>query len=223
MTRDTAYREFLIETKYCDVKNPDIQGKVKQILSSSGDSNIAVRIFDWVRDEVKYSFDFWNVKASGTLWKMSGMCANKANLQIAMQRAAGIPAAYRTLRIKKEAIKTIANDEIYRESAEVIIHVYCCVLLNGEWISADATVDRELYEAAYLRVPDWEYLRWDGENDFRISSSYIVEDLGLHSNIDAYMDMPHRFLTEEVIKRANVYIEKLRGGDGEIGLTRKSY
>ena len=217
MTRDPTYREVLMGTKYCDVENSDVQGKVKQILSSSGDSNTAVRIFDWVRDEVKYGFDFWNVKASETLRKMSGMCANKANLQIAMLRAAGIPAAYRTLRIRKEAIRTIANDELYRESAEAIIHVYCCVLLNGEWISADATVDRELYEAAYLMVPDWEYLRWDGRSDLRISSSYIVEDLGLHSNIDAYMDMPHRFLTEEVIRRANAYIEKLRDGDADKG------
>ena len=108
------------------------------------------------------------------------------------------------------AIRTIANDEIYDKSSDVIIHVYCCVLLNGQWIGADATVDRQLYEAAYLKVPNWEHLSWDGQNHYRMSSSYIVEDLGLRSNIDDYMDIPPRFLTDDIIKRANDYIERLR-------------
>lgn len=218
---DFVYREFLVGTKYCDVQNAEIRRQTKQLLSSGhgdhkdrpydGDHvHSAVRIFDWVRDEVKYSFDFWNVKASETMRKMSGMCANKANLQIAMLRAAGIPAGYGMLRIRKEAIRTIANDEIYDKSSEVIIHVYCCVYCKGQWISADATVDRELYEAAYLEIPDWQYLSWNGQNHFRISSSYVVEDLGLRSNIDNYMDMPPRFLTHDIIKRANSYVQGLR-------------
>jgi transglutaminase-like putative cysteine protease len=218
MTRGTefTYREFLTGTKYCDTENAEIQRRTAHLLSPSGkprdggDVHSAVRIFDWVRDEVKYSFDFWNVKASETMRKMSGMCANKANLQIAMLRAAGIPAGYGLLRIRKEAIRTIANDEIYSKSSDVIIHVYCRVLLNGQWISADATVDRELYEAAYLKVPDWEYLSWDGQSHFRIPSSYIVEDMGLRSNIDEYMDMPPRFLTDDIIKRANDHVNRLR-------------
>jgi transglutaminase-like putative cysteine protease len=218
-----AFREFLIGTKYCDVENAEIQVYTKELLSSCGSSDIhsAIRIFDWVRDKVKYGFDFWDVKASETMRKMSGMCANKANLQIAMLRAIGIPAGYGVLRIRKEAIRTIANDKIYDKSSDAIIHVYCCVLLNGRWISADATVDRELYEAAYLRVPDWEYLSWDGQNHFRISSSYIVEDLGLRSNIDEYMDMPPRFLIDDIIKRANGYIERLRIKAQRIGKDRE--
>ena len=218
----TAYREFLVGTKYCDMGNAEIRRQTERLLSSCtggtgspgchGISRVhsAVRIFDWVRDAVKYSFDFWNVKASETMRKMSGMCANKANLQIAMLRAAGIPAGYEVLRIRKEAIRTIADDEIYDKSSEAIIHVCCCVLLNGQWISADATVDRELYESAYLKVPDWEYLSWDGHNHLRISSSYIVEELGLRSSMDEYMDMPPRFLTDDVIKRANSFTEHMR-------------
>ena len=212
MNTNSIYREFLAKTKYCDIRSSEIKRQTALLLSScNGDAaRFAVCIFDWVRDEVKYSFDFWNVRASETMRKMSGMCANKANLQIAMLRAAGIPAGYGMLRIKKEAIWTIANDEMYDKSSEVIIHVYCCVLLNGRWISADATVDRQLYEAAYLGVPDWDYLNWDGQNHYRISSSYIVEDLGLRSSIDEYMDMPPRFLTDDIIKKANDHIEKLR-------------
>ena len=105
----SIYREFLIGTKYCDVENVQIKRQTKQLLSSCDGDDVysAVRIFDWVRDEVKYSFGYWNVKASETMRKMSGMCANKANLQIAMLRTAGIPAGYKVLRIRKEAITDI--------------------------------------------------------------------------------------------------------------------
>jgi transglutaminase-like putative cysteine protease len=212
MSVDGISSEFLTGTKYCDVGNVEIKRKAREILSSRECSDVdsAVRIFNWVRDEVKYAFDFWNVKASETMRKMSGMCANKANLQVAMLRAVGIPAGYGILRIRKEALRTVANEEIYGKSSDVIIHVYCRVHLSERWISADATVDKELYEAAYLRVPDWEYLSWDGRNHFRMPSSFVVEDLGLQANIDEYMDMPPRFLNEEIVVRANAYIERLR-------------
>ena len=214
----STYREFLIGTKYCDVENPKMREQIKKLLLSCDDNvHSAIRIFNWVRDEVKYGFDFWDVKASETMGKMRGMCANKANLQIALLRAAGIPAGYGILRIKKKALRTIANDEIYDKSSETIIHVYCRVLLNEKWISADATVDKELYEAAYLEVPDWEYRNWSGDSNFRISSSYMVENMGLHSNIDDYMDIPPRFLNDDIIKRANSYIENLRLKTSSVG------
>ena len=210
--KTSSYQEFLEGTKYCDVENAEILRRTKTLLSScdSDDFHSAVCIFNWLRDEVKYSFDFWNVKASETLQKMSGMCANKANLQAAMLRAAGVPAGYGTLRIKKEAIGTISNDEIYMKSADSIIHVYCCALLQNQWVSADATVDKELYDAAYVEVPDWEHVTWDGGSHLRISSSYILEDLGLRSNIDEYMDLPPRFLNDDIINRANAHIGRLR-------------
>lgn len=206
------YREFLAGTKYCDLEHPEIQKQVELLLSSCDNSKInqAMRIFDWVRDTVKYRFDYWNVKASETLQKTSGMCANKANLQIAMLRAVGIPAGYGVFRIRKETLRTIAYDEIYARSSDVIIHVYCRVFLNCQWISADSTVDRELYEAAYLEVPDWEYHAWDGQSHFQMAKKYIVEDLGMRWNIDEYMDIPPRFLNDEIIGKANRYIEKLR-------------
>ncbi len=209
---DGISSEYLTGTKYCDIENVEIKRRAEQIISSRDYSDVdsAVGIFNWVRDQVRYAFDFWNVKASETMRKMSGMCANKANLQVAMLRAVGIPAGYGIFRIKKEALRTVANEEIYARSSDVIIHVYCRVWLNGRWIGADATVDRELYEASYLKVPDWEYLSWDGRNNSQMSSSYVVEDLGLRANIDEYMDMPPRFLNEDIVGRANAHIERLR-------------
>jgi len=205
-----TYNDFLSATKYCDLENPEILNQTNRLISSN-DSHIAnsIRIFNWVRDEVKYAFDYWNVKASETLKKMRGICANKANLQIAMLRNAGIPAAYGLFRIKKEALKPIAHKEIYYLSADIIMHVYCRVFLNGKWISADATVDKELFDAAYLNVTGWEYRDWNGHEDIQMSSQYVVEDIGIFANIDKFMDIPPRFLSHNILQKANNYINQL--------------
>ena len=210
MINPSIYADFLSATKYCDVESPEIQKQTLRLISSADNINAAIRIFNWVRDDVKYAFDYWNVKASETIQKMCGMCANKANLQIAMLRTAGIPAGYGVIRIKKEALKTIANDEIYTKSSDITIHIFCCVFLNGQWVSADATVDKELFDAAYLEVPGWKYSDWNGDNHLQMSPRYIVENLGTFANIDEYMDIPPRFLNNDIISRANKYIEKLR-------------
>mgnify|MGYP001050167272 CR=1 FL=1 len=212
MAKNDEIAEFLASTKYCDKDNQEIKLLTNELIRPcNGDVRCsAIRIFNWVRDEIKYGFDFWNVKASETLRKRMGMCANKTNLQVAMLRSAGIPAGYMVLRIKKEALKTIANDEIYERSLDAIVHVYCCVLINNDWISADASVDRELYEAAYINVPDWDYVEWTGQNHIQISDSYIIDVSVPYANIDDFMDMPHRFLTQDILDRANDYIEKLR-------------
>jgi transglutaminase-like putative cysteine protease len=212
MIENIQLQKFLLGTKYCDTDNAIIRLIARELsLPRKGDDVYsAVQIFNWVRDEVKYNFDYWNVKASDTLMKMSGMCANKANLQIAMLRSIGIPAGYMVLRIKKDALKVIAINEIFDKSLDVIIHVYCCVMLNGEWVGADATVDRELYESAYAGVPDWDYVEWDGYNHIHISDNFITYASGPYTNLDEYMDMPHRFLNEGIMERANSHIERLR-------------
>lgn len=204
--------DFLSATKYCDKDHPEIQELAKRIGNGCGGDQVrsAIEIFNWVREEVKYAFDFWNVKASETLRKRFGMCANKANLQVALLRAIDIPAGYVILRIKKEAIRTIANDEIYSKSSDLIVHVYCCVFMNGEWISADASVDREIYEAAYANVPNWDYVQWNGNKHLLIPSEYIIDVSLPCASIDHFMDMPHRFLTREMLDRANEYIRQLR-------------
>lgn len=201
--------EFLSGTKYCNLESHEIQERALR-LTLSDDINTAIRIFNWVRDDVKYAFDYWSVKASETIQRMSGMCANKANLQISLLRAAGIPAGYGVLRIKKEALRTIADEEIFDKTSDVTIHVYCRVFLDDHWVSADATVDKELFDVAYIDVPGWEYRDWNGKDHFQMAQRYIVEDLGTLANIDEFMDITPRFLNDDILKRANKYIKKLR-------------
>jgi DNA-binding protein len=212
MTENIDYKQFLLETKYCDINDPEIINITKDITRKCNGDDIcsAIQIFDWVRDRIKYSFDFWNIKASETLKKKSGMCANKANLQIAMLRSVGIPAGYMVLRINKDAIRAIATDELYEKSSDIIIHVYCCVMLNGNWIGADASVDRDLYDSAYIYIPGWDHVEWNGRDHIHLPDNYIVDVSGPFASIDEYMDMPHRFMTDEIVYRSNCFIDELR-------------
>ena len=59
--------------------------------SSTSTYNSAVKIFNWVRDNINYSF-YYNTKygASGTLKNRSGNCVDTSHLLIALARDAGI-------------------------------------------------------------------------------------------------------------------------------------
>ncbi len=48
------------------------------------------------------------------------------------------------------------------------------------------------------------------QNHIQISDNYIMDVSVPYANIDDFMDMPHRFLTQDILDRANDYIEKLR-------------
>ena len=201
---------YLSETKFCDYRHPCIRRLADELFTEiKDDRGRAVAVFNWVRDEICYRFDYWAVKASQTAQKRYGMCANKANLQIALLRHLGIPAGYHVLRIKKEVLRPITEPEIFDLTRPITTHVFCAVWLDGRWISADSTVDGKLFEAAYRDYPGWRYVDWDGSFDYEIDRSFVVEDLGISPNIDRYLEIPPRFLNDELLRRANRYIEEL--------------
>ncbi|HID54905.1 TPA: transglutaminase family protein [Candidatus Poribacteria bacterium] len=201
---------YLAETKFCDYRHPNIRRLADELFAKiEGDRGRAIAIFNWVRDEVPYRFDYWAVMASQTAQKRYGMCANKANLQIALLRYLGIPAGYHLLRIRKEVLRPVSEPRIYELTRPITTHVFCAVWLDGRWISADSTVDGELFEAAYKDQAGWRYTDWDGNFDYEIDRSFVVEDLGISPNIDRYLEMPPRFLEDDLLERANRYIEGL--------------
>jgi hypothetical protein len=202
--------KYLVETKFCDHHHPSIRRLADELFTEiEGDRERAIAIFNWVRDEVRYRFDYWAVRASQTARKRYGMCANKANLQIALLRCLGVPAGYHVLKIRKEVLKPVTEPRIYELTRPITTHVFCAVWLDGRWVSADATVDREIFLTAYRGHPGWRYTEWDGRFDYGIDPSFVVEDLGVSPNIDRYLEIPPRFLDEELLERANCYIENM--------------
>ena len=126
--------EYLKATTNCQVNDPKIQSlelSITKGLNSSCDE--AVAIFDWVRDKLGYSF-YYNTKygAVGTLNAGTGNCCDTANLLIALERAAGIPARY------EFGYCQFSSGNWYG-------HVWAQVFVNGNWYRADATSTRNSF------------------------------------------------------------------------------
>ncbi|MCM8816986.1 MAG: transglutaminase family protein [Candidatus Omnitrophica bacterium] len=199
--------DFLEETKYCDISSKEIC-EFTETLKSREVIDTIENIFNFVRDEVKYRFDYPCVKASETLKKKIGTCFNKTNLQIALLRKAGIPAGYGVYLVHREILKSILPQDIFTLVNEPTIHVFAKVFIHNRWIGLDATVDKELFETFYKNSDIWNHEKWDRKGEILLDKFFIVEDQGLYANIDLYLSQPPRFWTDELIKKANFYIEE---------------
>jgi len=90
--------------------------------------NNAVRIFEYVRNNLEYSFYYNTARgASGTLTDMKGNCVDHTHLLIALARAAGIPARY------------VHGTCTFKESGHTYGHVWAQLYIDGKWYCADAT------------------------------------------------------------------------------------
>lgn len=199
--------DFLKPTKYCDIDSKEICDFVKTIKSEKPFEVVSF-IFNFVREKIKYRFDYPCVSASKTLIKKSGTCFNKANLQIALLRKAGIPAGYNVYLVKKEILKPILPDDIFSMVNDLTIHVFTKVFIDNRWVGLDATVDIELFSCFYRNSGIWSHPEWDGKNDILLDKEFVVEDQGLYANIDLYLSKPPRFWNDELIKKANLFIEE---------------
>ena len=131
-----SLQQYLKSTTNCQVTNSQIQALAKSI--TSGKTSMydkAVAIFNWVRDNIGYSF-YYNTKygAVGTLNAKTGNCVDTAHLLIALERAAGIPARY---------------EHVYAKfsSGNWYGHVIAQVWVNGKWYDADATSSSNTFGA----------------------------------------------------------------------------
>ena len=97
-------RPFLLPTTCCDFGHPDIMALSRQLIPDSRNvAAAAAAVRAWVQANVVYTLQDKSDLASDTLRKREGMCTNKTNLQVALLRAAQIPAAYVILHITKQA------------------------------------------------------------------------------------------------------------------------
>lgn len=202
-------KEYLSPTKVCDIENVDLRMRSYILTKNTTDEREkAINIFNFVRDEIKYRFDFPYTKASETLKKRYGNCFNKSSLQISLLRNAGVYSGYKVYLIRKEVFKPVVPEDIYRLISDPTIHVSTVIYLDQRWVEADATIDYEVYNAVFKKM-GWEYKQWDGENDITINSDFLIEQQGIYPSIDLYLLNPPKFWNEELLKRANEYIEKL--------------
>jgi transglutaminase-like putative cysteine protease len=90
-------KKYLESTEYIDWENPDLIIRAKALAGSSiTHEEIVRRCFEFVRDEIKHSWDYKlnpvTYKASDVLKHGTGYCYAKSHLLAALLRANNIPA-----------------------------------------------------------------------------------------------------------------------------------
>jgi len=212
--KENNLNDFLQETRYCDFNNSAIKSLAYDLTSCfSSDTEKAVALFSYVRDNILYEFGDWGKKASVVLEQKRGMCTNSANLLIALFRAIGLPSGYGVMRVDtKEYFGPIMLSTFKGLVSDRSVHIYVYVYLNNKWVKCDPSTDKDLSEKTSYFSPTTELLLWDGLNDKidNIDSRHIYSDLGPLSNIDEMLDKKPKRGTKSTIKIGNLYINFLR-------------
>jgi transglutaminase-like putative cysteine protease len=126
--QNIATQGLKITTKAVVSIKPDTSSVAALAKSLKGSTayNTAVNLFNWVRDNIGYSF-YYNTEygAAGTLTHMTGNCCDTANLLIALARDDGITSRY---------VHGYCDF-----SSGWYGHVWAQLYVNGKWYTADAT------------------------------------------------------------------------------------
>jgi len=145
---DTA--PLLRATFFLDAAHPSLVALAAEVSrGASTQREQAVRLFRWVRDQVRY--DPYSVRlrrdaftASATLAARRGFCITKAILYAAGLRALGIPSrlgfADVINHLATERLRALMRTELF------VYHGYAEALLDGRWVKATPAFDAALCE-----------------------------------------------------------------------------
>ena len=132
---------YLKQTPLCDWGDKAIMRRAKVAReNNSTDSECAKDLWRWVKRVTHYSVGYgayWDAPASETFKTKTGMCFNAANLLVAVARAANIPARYRFVELRKEALKGILPLNYLNLMGEQPLHIFASLFLDGHWQDFD--------------------------------------------------------------------------------------
>lgn len=153
----------LVPTSAIDADHPDILAFLKKYEKPGDLKQTAIALFTAVRDEIRYDpyhieFSIEGLRASTTLKNRYGYCVAKAVLYAALTRAAGIPtrlgfADVRNHLSTSRLLEAMGTDVF-------VYHGYAALYLDGKWIKATPTFNKELCEKFSVAPLDF-----DGEHD----------------------------------------------------------
>lgn len=154
---------FLRASEVIDWSHPEITETAKQIASGHKTSTaIAEACFEWVRDEIRHSFDYQmnpvTCRASDVLRYKTGYCYAKSHLLAALLRANKIPAGF--------CYQRLSIDD---QGAPYCLHGFNAIHLPEiGWYRVDARGNKEGVNAQFS--PPWERLAFEikfpGEANF---------------------------------------------------------
>ena len=120
-------QQYLQKTDNCQIDDYRIKALSSSLTNGvSSTYDKGVKIFNWVRDNLAYSF-YYNTQygAVNTYLNKKGNCVDHSHLLIALARAAEIPARY------MHGTCTFNSGNVYG-------HVWAQLYINGKWYDADA-------------------------------------------------------------------------------------
>jgi hypothetical protein len=206
--------EFLIATKYCDADNKMISDLAKSFTDKNlDDVEMAVDIFNYVRDITTYKLGNWTKKASETLSERGGTCTNNSNLLVALMRAVKIPAGYGVMDVVgPDYFGPIVLPNFNKHVSKRTKHIYCYVYLNDKWLRCDPSDDEPLSVNTSHLNPQSELVKWNGISDaiLNINKSHIISDNGPIPNIDTMIAKKMRLRRKIPVYFANRYLQFLR-------------
>jgi transglutaminase-like putative cysteine protease len=141
-----------------------IREKAAQLTAGLSEARSKARkLFDYVRDEIRYNFgpavyESSHFKASHTLELGNGFCMQKAALYAALCRASGIPARIGFQHLIDYKIVGAFYDLL--GGNELPNHGMNGIYLDGRWVAVDATLNRTLCEKKNYRL-----VEFDGRHD----------------------------------------------------------
>lgn len=202
-------KKLMKETFFCDFKNELIQNRADELRRGKNDYlELAKEIFEYVRDEIKFGFDEYQIKASDTLQKGYGMCSHKALLMVAILRYLQIPSRLAFIPIKRKFLKA-SWGLWYLTMAKKLNHVIAEIFLNNKWIAIDLTLDINSYQKLYLPSGVTWSINWNGIDDCLLFKENLSGSIKPYSDIDGALrsnadnPLPPRFVLIPFLKFIN--------------------
>jgi hypothetical protein len=187
---------YLRSTKLCNFDHPAVRQRAKTIVETADTpKDSALGIFYFVRDAIPFdaTLDIWQ-KASETLGKRVNDYCNKVNLQVALLRAAGIPARCHLVRVRKEALKPFIPRLIYNRLPSPVGHFWCECHVDERWVACETLFDESLYlgmlRASLVTREQIPTTDWDAESDRIVLQPWIVSDEGIYPAFDDILASP---------------------------------
>lgn len=141
----------------CDVDHPEIRRRAARLRRATPAST-AEAILQFVQP-MPYRFGAWQERASDTLARGVGMCTTKANLQVALMRAAGLEAGFVESPMPTSVLGKLMPDGWLALQRETVRHYFAAVKLGGRWHAVDASYDDAAYGIYVISFPHTACLR----------------------------------------------------------------
>jgi len=199
LQRNEILNDNLAETTYCDYSHPAIAELSNKFLRDSTDiHDLIEKVFLFVRDTIIFGGDHWQVKASETLLKGYGACYNKNLLMISLLRAAKVRSKLMGNPLRNSFTKPSVGP-LYVFFSDPFYHCFSNVLIDGNWVSIDPTLDRMTYETFFKPAGVTWQIDWDRTNDMLLYSESVAGkpreynniDEALNKNLDSYFLFKH--------------------------------